>query len=65
MNDEIIYYCMSLIGTCAWASKSAKKSILELFDDQLKEIVNKARHSSSNAACREVGNDLWNLFELS
>ena len=56
---------MSLIGTCAWASKSAKSSIIEIFDDQLKEIINKARHNSTNDACRQVGNDLWNLFQLS
>ena len=65
LNDKILYYCMSLIGTCAWASKSAKASIIEIFDEQLKTLINKARHSTTNAACRQVGNDLWNLFELS
>ena len=65
LNDKILYYCLSLIGTCAWASESAKASIVEIFDDQLKGIVNKAKHSVGSAACREVGNDLWNMFEMS
>ena len=65
LNDKILYYCLSLIGTCAWASKSAKASILEIFDDQLKGIITKAKHSAGSAACREVGNDLWNMFDMS
>merc|ERR1712173_500873 len=66
LNDKILYYCMSLIGTCAWASDAAKQNIVEIFDtQQLKDIITKAKHSASSAACREVGNDLWNLFELS
>merc|ERR1719203_1395074 len=64
LNDKILYYALSLIGTCAWASKQAKQSIIEIFDDQLKSIINKARQSKPNSACSVVGNDLWNLFEL-
>jgi len=65
LNDKILYYCLSLIGTCAWASKSAKANILEIFDEQLKGFVQTAKNSATNAACKEVGNDLWNLFEMS
>merc|ERR1719203_440925 len=64
LNEKILYYALSLIGTCAWASKQAKQSIIEIFDDQLKSIINKAKNSKPNSACAQVGNDLWNLFEL-
>jgi len=65
MNEKILYYALSLIGTCAWASKAAKQSIIEIFDDQLKSVIVKARSAKANSACAQVGNDLWNLLELS
>eukprot|EP01083_Nonionella_stella_P013047 36824_1 len=53
-NDKILYYALSLIGTCAWPSNSAKESIMQIFDDQFKKMVNNARHSSTNEACRQI-----------
>merc|ERR1712130_664305 len=54
LNERILYYALSLIGTCAWASKQAKQSIIEIFDDQLKSVINKAKNSKPNSACSVV-----------
>ncbi|ETO10408.1 hypothetical protein RFI_26965 [Reticulomyxa filosa] len=63
LNDKIIYYCLSVIGTIAWASSTAKQEIQEVYEQQLKEIVTKARHDNL-ASLQEIGKDLWNLFEF-
>ena len=36
----------------------------ELYGEQLKDIANKGRHCASNAACRDIGNDLWNIYDF-
>jgi len=64
-NDKILFYSLLLIGSSAWASRTAKASIAEIFGDQLKAIVSAARQSKGGAATKEVANDLWNLFEMS
>ena len=50
LNDKILYYSLSILGTIAWASKEGKQNIIDLFDDELKQIVDTARNKKFSQA---------------
>merc|ERR1712087_1042435 len=64
LSDNLMYYCLLITGTCAWASKSAKASILDVFgDSELKEIVSNAKQLAGSPAMREICDDLSFIFD--
>ena len=64
LNEKVLYYGLSVIGTIGWCSDSAKTEIVEAFGDDLKKVVNEAISQKNNQACREVGSDVQSVFGI-
>ena len=62
MEEKYLYHGLSIIGTIGYCSDDAKQSIKEVFAEQLKDILNKAKKQSGR--CQEIANDCNNLFEF-
>lgn len=62
ISDKLLYYCLSMIGTCAWASDVAKEQIMDLFGEQLKDIIDRGMVNQTNSACQQISRDCFYLF---
>jgi len=62
-TDVNLYYILSVLGTMAYVSETAKKDMLEAFDETLKEAIKKGQAAKTQATV-DVANEAHKVMYL-